>query len=171
MSASELSLLVKPKAIAEVPYVIEANEAQRDALARRFELSEVRSLRADIVLTPEGAVIKADGTLKAAWLQQCAVSGEDFSVKINEALHFRFVPAAAEVPGEEVELAEDDLDEIDYDGDVFDLGEAVAQSLGLAINPFATGPNADKIREEKGIAAEGEQDGPLAEMLKALKKD
>ena len=73
----------------------------------------------------------------------------------------------------EIELDAEDLDEIEYAGDTFDLGEAVAQSLGLAFDPYAEGPNADAVRVEKGIASDEDQapSGPLAEALKALKKD
>ena len=167
---SELTLLVKRKAISEEPYMIKANPEERAALAARFNLSEVKSLKAALVLTPDGTTIKADGTFSGHWMQQCAVSGDDFPVRLDEPLHFRFVLAREEVLGEEIELEADDLDEIDYDGEIFDLGEAVAQSLGLAIDPFATGPDADTARKEKGIVIEGEQDGPMAEMLAALKK-
>ncbi|GAA4647625.1 hypothetical protein GCM10023115_55870 [Pontixanthobacter gangjinensis] len=167
---SELTLLVKRRAISEEPYEIKANAEERAALAKRFGLSEVKSLKATLKLTPDGSTINADGTFSGHWIQPCAVAGEDFPVRLDEPLHFRFVQAREEVPDEEIELEADDLDTIDYDGEIFDLGEAVAQSLGLAIDPFATGPDADTARKETGILAEGEQDGPMAEMLAALKK-
>ncbi|MEM8726635.1 MAG: DUF177 domain-containing protein, partial [Pseudomonadota bacterium] len=69
-----------------------------------------------------------------------------------------------------IELDAEDCDEIEYAGDMFDLGEAVAQTLGLAIDPYAEGPNADAARKAAGIVEEGEQDGPLAAALTALKK-
>ena len=40
----------------------------------------------------------------------------------------------------------DECDEIGYSGTIFDIGEAVAQSLALAIDPFATGPQAEAAR-------------------------
>ena len=85
---------------------------------------------------------------------------------IDEPLALRFVPAA-EPAGEEIELEESELDEIPFEGHVFDLGEAVAQSLALAIDPYATGPNADEMRKEKGLNDEGAS-GPFA-VLKDLK--
>ena len=60
-----------------------------------------------------------------------------------------------------------DCDEITYSGDRFDVGEAVAQSLALAIDPFATGPEADRIRTEVGLE-EPEKENPFA-ALKGLK--
>ena len=107
----------------------------------------------------------------------CAISGEEFPVSIDEPLLLRFVPEGAIDPAlsadEEIEidLSGEDSDEIDYSGDAFDLGEAVAQSLGLAIDPYATGPNADAAREKAGITSDDVPSGPLAAALAALKKD
>jgi len=66
-----------------------------------------------------------------------------------------------------VELDAEDLDEIEYEGSSFDLGEAVAQSLALAIDPFATGPGAEEARRRAGLMGEGEA-GPFA-ALKGMK--
>ena len=175
MIKSELHFPVKTKALKEDPYVIEASAAQRAALAERFALSEIEALRAEVMLTPKGGHIAAEGTLKANWLQPCAVSGEDFPVSVQDTIDIRFIPAAPPPTvisaDEEIELDADDCDEIEFEGDSFDLGEAIAQTFGLAIDPYATGPAADTARKEKGIVSEGEQNGPLAEMLAALKKD
>ena len=168
----ELSRPIKIKALSDQAYEVTASEAERAALARRFDLPEVTALAASVTLTPDGANILAQGTLTAAWVQHCAVSGEEFPTEHSEAVTFRFVPAKGDfTPDEEIELDEDECDEIEYEGDSFDLGEAVAQSFGLAIDPYATGPEADRVRKDKGIQIEGEQDGPLAELLAGLKKD
>ena len=53
-------------------------------------------------------------------------------------------------------------------GTAFDLGEAVAQSFGLAIDPYAAGPEADSVRREAGIVDEDAPSGPFA-ALAALK--
>ena len=108
----------------------------------------------------------ARGRLHAAIVQSCAVSGEDLPVRIEEPLALRFVPAA-QPEGEEIELDAEDLDEIPFEGDEFDLGEAAAQSLALAIDPYATGPNADQVRQEAGLTDEAAS-GPFA-ALAALK--
>ena len=86
---------------------------------------------------------------------------------IDEPLELRFVPAR-EIAEEEIELEEEELDEIPFSGHVFDLGEAVAQSLALAIDPYAVGPEAECVRKEKGLSGEGAS-GPFA-ALAALKK-
>jgi uncharacterized metal-binding protein YceD (DUF177 family) len=107
-------------------------------------------------------------------MQPCAISGEDFPVTIDEPVDLRFVEECQRIAAEEaeeIELEADDCDEIEYSGEMFDLGEAVAQTLGLAIDPYAEGPHADAARKAAGIVQEGEQNGPLADLLAGLKKD
>ncbi len=172
----ELSRPIKVKSLPGEPVSIEADASERAALARRFSLPGIDRLRAEIVLDQLGAVIRVNGTLEAAIRQSCAISGEDFPARIEEAIDLRFVPegildpAVDEDAELEIELHADDCDEIEYSGDMIDLGEAIAQTLGLAIDPYAEGPNADVARAQAGIVAEGEQDGPLAAALAALKK-
>ena len=176
MSDPELSRMIKVRPLPGEVIVIEASEAERAALATRFGISAVEALRAEVTLEAKPKAIRASGRLTAAIMQPCAVSGEDFAVAIDEPLDLRFVEARARpVPSAdeeiEIELEADDCDEIEYSGEMFDLGEAVAQSLGLAIDPYAEGPAAEAARKAAGIVREGEQLGPLADMLAALKKD
>lgn len=169
---SELTRMIKVRPLPAGPVVIEATPEERAALAARFGLGAVESLRADVALEQKPRAIRATGRLMAEIMQPCAVSAEDFPVTINEPIDLRFVeenqrPAT---DGEEIELEADDCDEIEYVGEMFDLGEAVAQTLGLAIDPYAEGPGADAARLAAGIVQEGEQDGPLAALLAGLKK-
>ena len=174
MSAPELVRMIRVRPLPGETIVIEASEAERAALAERFGLGAVDALRAEVTLEALPRAIRATGRLSAAIIQPCAVSAEDFPVTIDEPLDLRFVEQTTRVlPDEEdfeLELAADDCDEIEYSGEMFDLGEAIAQSLGLAIDPYAEGPNADAARKAAGIVAEGEQLGPLAAALAGLKK-
>ena len=160
------------RGIAAKPVLLEADATERAALAERFGLSEIGKLAATLALEQQGDEIAAEGTLTAEWVQGCAVSGEDLPMSIEEPITLRFVPAAtleASEEDEEIELDEEDLDEIGYEGTTLDLGEAVAQSLALAIDPYATGPDADETRRQHGLVEEGEAEGPLAEALRGLK--
>ena len=167
----EFSRIADRRSVGEAPVRIGASEAECAALARRFGLVAVLRLEADIVLDLAGDDVLADGKLTADVVQTCAVTGDDLPVSISETFALRFVPEAdwADYQAEEVELGAEDLDALPYDGTSFDLGEAVAQSLALAIDPFAVGPQADKVRAEQGLdnAAKG---GALAEALAQLKK-
>lgn len=168
MSTPEFSRPIDRRQITARPVRIEANEAERAALARRFALVSVGRLEAELELIVDGDAVEARGRLGADIVQSCAVSGEDLAVTIDEPLALRFVPEQP-VEGDEIELETGELDELPYDGHVFDLGEAVAQSLALAIDPYAVGPNAEKARKEAGITDEAAT-GPFA-ALAALKKD
>lgn len=168
MNDSEFPRPVDLRQISERPVDLSATEAERAALARRFALVAIHRLEAELSLERKGETVAATGRLQADIVQTCAVSGDDLPVRIDEALDLRFVPARA-IDAEELELAEEDCDEIPFEGEIFDLGEAVAQSLALAIDPYATGPGADRARREAGIMEESES-GPFA-ALAALRKN
>jgi uncharacterized metal-binding protein YceD (DUF177 family) len=148
-----------------------ADEAERTALAKRFDIVRIDRLEADVVLHRDGAAVNAEGKLTADIVQSCAVSAEDLAVAIREPLTFRFVPAREPgAPDEEVELDSSELDEIEYSGTTFDLGEAVAQSVALAIDPFAVGPEAEEARRRAGLLDESAA-GPFAALAALKKKD
>lgn len=168
MSAPEFSRPIDRRHLAAQPVELAAGEAERKALAARFGLVAIDRLEATVSLEVDGEAITAEGVLGADIVQTCAVSGDDLPVTITEPLHLRFVPGTAP-SAEEVELEGAELDEIPYSGTAFDLGEAIAQSLALAIDPYACGPNADQVRKERGLTDESAT-GPFAP-LAALKKD
>lgn len=153
---SEFSRPVDLRQITAAPLTLSATPAECAALAERFGLVAVARLEATLDLLADGAEVTATGRMHAAWTQACAVSGEDLPQAADEPLTLRFVPerppSAAEA---EIELSAEDLDVIEYRGTSFDLGEAVAQSLALAIDPFACGPEAEAARQAAGIMSEG----------------
>ena len=170
MTTPEMSRIIDTRHIDDKPVMLVASAQECEALARRFDLVSVNALEASVTLTREDKAFAAKGRLKADIVQSCAISGEDLPVLIDEPLNLRFVPAtdAPFVPTEEeIEITQEDCDEIDFTGERFDLGEAVAQSLGLAIDPFAEGPEADRVRREVGLSEE--KLNPFA-ALAALKK-
>lgn len=165
---SELSRIYSRRTLSSTPQHLVASEAECAALARRFDLIAVHALEATISLTADGPNVRANGRLTAQIVQACAVSGEDLDVAIDEPVELRFVPALTNVaPDTEIELEESDLDDIEMDGEQFDLGEAIAQSLGLAVDPYLTGPQAEEARRKAGIVGEASS-GPFA-ALAALK--
>ena len=173
---SELVRLVKPRALPAGMMEVEANEAERGALAKRFGITAIHALTAKVDFSEKDDAVVASGTFSATLEQPCAVTRDDFTYDISEAFSLRFVPAGRLGEYEEdaeFELTEEDLDEIEYEGETFDLGEAIAQELGLAIDPYREGPDADAVRAETGIESDEDRkpSGPLAEALAALKKD
>lgn len=175
---NELARPIKLRPLPGETIVVEADAGERMALAARFVLASVETLRAEIALEMDGKAVRASGKLRAKFMQICAISAEEFLVTVDAPLTLRFVEEAQvaaheDDPEIEIELSDDDCDEILYSGDAFDLGEAVAQSLGLAIDPYAEGPEADAARKSAGIVSEEDAaaQGPLAEALMGLKKN
>jgi uncharacterized metal-binding protein YceD (DUF177 family) len=167
--APEYSHLIDLRQITDAPVVLEPDADARRRLSGRFGITAIPAMRATVQLLRDGEQVTAHGRLTADVIQACRVSAEDFPVRIDEALHLRFVPpGGGTVPDEEIELTAEDCDEIVYEGTAFDLGEAVAQTLALALDPFAEGPNADAFRAEHGLGEEN-LSGPFA-ALAALKK-
>ena len=145
---------------------IEADPAERAALARRFGLLAIDRIEAEAELRRSGEAVLASGRLRAAVTQACIASGEPVEALVDEPFALKFVPDSGSTE-EEVELEESDLDVIGFEGSSIDLGEAAAQTLVLALDPFPRAPNADAALREAGVI--GEQDtGPFA-VLKGLK--
>jgi len=166
---SEFSRTYDPRQLPGTAVELAATEAERAALTRRFGLVRIDRMEARIELIREAAGASATGRLQGEIVQSCAVSGEDLPVSIDEPVNLKFVPAgAASAPDEEIELEAEELDEIEFTGSQFDLGEALAQTLALAIDPYAVGPNAEEARRRAGLL-DKDTSGPFA-ALAALKK-
>jgi uncharacterized metal-binding protein YceD (DUF177 family) len=151
---------------------IEANSAEREALARRFDLVSIGSLAAEADVRRHGDAAAAAGTLRARVTQSCVATGEPVEAVIEEAFRIDFRPPPADGrPEEEVELGEGELDTIIYEDGAIDVGEAVAQSLLLALDPYPRSPAAEAALREAGVKSEEEaqaESSPFA-VLKALK--
>lgn len=120
--------------------LVVASAAECAALAARMRLPEVRSLRCRFRLSrPERAgSVEADGWLEAQVVQTCVVTLEDFVALVTEDFAVRFVPAGTEAE----EVDPEAVDEIGYSGGVLDLGEAAAEQLALALDPYPRAPGA-----------------------------
>ncbi|MFM9853148.1 MAG: YceD family protein [Sphingomonadaceae bacterium] len=148
---------------------IEASVDERAALAQRFGLVALDSLTATATLVQQSTAIIASGMLDAALTQSCIASAEDVPAIISEPFSIHFVASLAddETP-DELELLADDCDSVEHDGQSVDLGEAVAQSLGLALNPFPRCAEAARILRAAGVLSEDEVVGGAFAGLKGL---
>lgn len=137
------------------PVTVSADEAERAALARRFGLIAVDRLEADFAIRREAGGIAARGRVRAAVVQACAVTGAPLPATVNEPVDLRFVePARA--GEEELELAGDALDTIEIEGGGIDLGEAAAETMALALDPFPRSPDAAAVLKQAGVLSEEE---------------
>ena len=175
MTTPEFSRPVRVDTLGAEPrsITLEAGPAERAALARRFALVEIGRLAAEPSLVRRGAEVIATGRIGAAVVQSCVASGEPVPAEIDEpfTLVFRSDPGPGR-PDEEVELSEGELDVIYYDGAAIDLGEAVAETLALALDPYPRAPGAEEALKAAGVKSEEEAGpfGALANLRDKLKK-
>lgn len=149
-----------------------ASDSERDELARRLGLVALDRLAAHCVLDRKGigdkpGSIRARGRIKAVLTQSCVATGEPLPAYIDEAFELHFQPEPTRAPDDEIELSGDELDVIFHDGSAIELGEAIADTLAVSIDPYPRGPNAEMSLKQAGVLSE-EQVGPFA-ALAALK--
>jgi uncharacterized metal-binding protein YceD (DUF177 family) len=150
----------------------EADAAERVALAKRFGLISLDALSGSATLTKTAAGIRAVGQINAAVQQACVATGEPVAAAIDAPFELLFVADDALGDAEEVELSAQDCDVIAHDGQSVDLGEALAQTLALELDPFPRSPNAEAKLRAAGVVSEDEAGpfGALAGLKKALEK-
>ena len=119
---------------------VEATGEECAALARRMNLPAVLELTCVFRLEHDtsGALL-AHGHLSAHVVQTCIVSLDDFAALVDERFTVRCVPDGHE--SDDVDPA--DLDEISYVEGILDLGEAAAEQLALALDPYPRAPDAE----------------------------
>ncbi len=119
---------------------LEATPAELVALAERMGIPAIFALTCRFDLQREvGGTVQASGSLRARLQQICVVTLEPFESELAEEFSVRFVPAGTE--SEEIDPDADD--EIGYEGDTLDLGEAASEQLALALEPFPRKPGAE----------------------------
>lgn len=145
-----------------------AGDAERAAIAERLGLAAIARLEAHAVLSRDGDAVGAKGRLKAALEQACVATGEPVPALVDEAFDLRFVPEPKGLqPDEEIELGQDELETIFHDGSAIDLGNAIADTLALSLDPYPRSAGADAALKEAGVMSE-EEASPFA-ALAALK--
>lgn len=156
---------------------IEANEAERAALAGRFGLQSIAALTAEAMIRREDQRVWAEGRFRAQAVQSCVATGEPVPARVDEPFALRFDPTRSDQREEEMELDEADLDVLPHDGGAIDLGEAVAQGFALALDPFPRSAGAEAALRDAGVKSEEDAEAdriaasPFAAALKGLKGD
>ncbi|KAA2212667.1 YceD family protein [Teichococcus oryzae] len=126
------------------------------ALAKRFGIPAVERLQAELELRPEpGGTVRVRGTLEAAVVQSCVVTLEPVAQSVREPVDLRFLPRGEE-PGDDP----DGPDEIPTEDGIMELGEALAEQLSLALDPYPRAPGAELPAELAGSAEEAEAPRP-----------
>ncbi len=162
---------------AEITEEISAEPGERAALARRFGLLSLDRLSATLRLERAGAqnLVRIAGRLAAEVTQACVVTLEPVSARLEKDFTLLYDLDAAAAQGEaegarEVMVepeAEEPPEPVGQHG--IDLGEAVAQQLAIALDPYPRAPEA-ALPEERRAGAGGARaaEGPFA-ALESLK--
>lgn len=160
--APEFSRMVRVDQIpaAGITMDLVAKPAELAALAERFGVQSIDRLEANVRLKAMagGALIRLDGSFSAEVVQTCVVTLEPVPARVEEDFSLTYGAPEPEEPGEEIELSLDEEDPPDpiVDGGI-DVGEAVAEHVALALDPFPRKP---------GIAFESAPDEPAEEERK-----
>jgi uncharacterized metal-binding protein YceD (DUF177 family) len=174
VSLPEFSRSVRIDAIGVEPrqMAIEAEPDERAALSRRFGLVAIDRLAAEADLARRGTAVVARGRVTAAVTQSCVASGEPVEAAIDEAFDIEFRPTPAADADEEIELGESELDVVFFDGGAIDLGEAAAETVALALDPYPRAPGASEALKAAGVKSEEEAGpfGALAGLRDKMKK-
>ena len=138
---------------------IAAEPAERQELARRFGLLALDRLEAALAISRRDDEIALEGTLRAEVSQACVASGAPVPASLIVPFDLRFRPQPGSGSAdEEVELGESELDVVFYAGGEIDLGEAVAETLALNLDPWPRAPEADAVLRAAGVQREGEEE-------------
>jgi len=127
-----------------LPVVFEADEAQREALAKAHGVRSVDAYKADLLVTAwKRHGVKVVGTVEADITQECVVSLEPIEAHLEEDVEGLFLPADSKLgrlgfdTGGEIVIDADGADSPElFSGDTIDAGELAEQFFGLAIDPY-----------------------------------
>ncbi len=143
-----------------------ARDKEKTNLAKRFDLIDLTKLEAELNVEHDTAIggYLVSGNLVADVVQKCVVTLEPVPAHIEKNIETLFV---AVKNGEEPEsYGADDLEIEPLVNGIIDLGELVAQNLGIALDPY---PRKIGIEFEKPPIDNDTPRGPLADLLN-LKK-
>lgn len=135
---------------------VAATAAERDGIARRLGLETVGLLEASVSLQPAGAgLVVAEGRIAARVVQTCVVSLEPFEQALDVPIRLVFRPGTETDQAADQTLDPESEDEVPYEGGRIDLGEAVVETLALALDPWPRRPGAVLDLPPAQTAAEG----------------
>lgn len=159
MSQSEFSRCFPVDQIGSQPRNLDISAAPDEcaALALRFTLEAMHRLEAQAKLEANDGAILCQGHFSADVVQICVATGAPLAVTVSNAFAIRFVPETEGDDGAgEIDIRVDDFDIVEYDGRTIDVGEAVAQSLLLALDPFPRSESAADALRAAGVVSDDE---------------
>jgi len=160
-------------------YRLAANEGERAALARRFDLISLDRFEATVTLKREpGDAVRFDGEIDADLVQACVVTTDPVPAKVTDRFTLIYRPDIDEATADQMALdnPEDEIIE-PLIGDSIDIGEAVAQQLSVAMDPYprSVGAQSSILSAAADLIEDDEAGAPMArrnpfDALAVLKK-
>lgn len=152
---SELSRFIR---VEEIPHSglsqnIVADVAEREALAERFNLKLLETLEASVKIQflAGGPMVRVSGQGHAGLIQSCVITGDAVPNALNFSIEADYVPPAQAEHDLELSLSDADPPEPFEDGGI-DLGELVAQTLALSLDPYPRLPDSSLGKVMGGVA-------------------
>lgn len=134
------------------------------ALAERFGLPAIHSLTAELKITRwRGEGLKIKGRLVADIDQICVVSLDVFRSTLEDSFESYFLPASSLAGADEAAIEESDAEP--FQNGIIDMGEAVAEAMALAIDPYPKKPGAsfaDRVEPESEASGADAARNPFA---------
>ncbi|MBR6731010.1 MAG: hypothetical protein IKL90_06725 [Alphaproteobacteria bacterium] len=119
-------------------YELEANESQKQALKKFFELPDVMNLTFEFDVFLNKEYIEINGILRAKIKQKCVVSSDEFETKISEPVRLLFTEDESFYNSllnkADFSMDEDDVDFVE-NGRIY-FYDIIQEQFGLALNPF-----------------------------------
>lgn len=141
---------------------LSAEGEELKALAKRMSLPALHALSAEIRATPwRGGGMKLEGHITADLEQVSVISLEAFRETVSVPVSRYFLPQGAVVENEQ----EDDADPIDNGW--IDLGEVVAETLALDLDPYPRKPGEAFAEHIEDDPKQPERESPFAVLAKA----
>ncbi len=156
-----------------MPVSIEADAAQRAALARAHGLVSVERYRAELLVTPwRRNGVRVSGRVEADITQACVVTLEPVTAHIDAPVEGLFLPEDSKLgrqgfgAGGEILLDAEGPDAPEtFSGDTIDVGQLAEEFFGLAIEPYPRKPGARLDADEAGDGTETEFQRKLKSLL------
>lgn len=158
---------------AGLPVTIDADEAQRAALAEAHGLLSVEMYRVELIVSRwKRNGVKVSGTVKADITQACVVTLDPVAAHIEEAVDGLFLPQDSKFGREGFGGAGEILIDAEgpdapetFSGDTVDVGALAEQFFGLAIDPY---PHREGVHLETEAEDENRQESEFQRKLRAL---
>lgn len=151
---------------------IRASADEREEIADRLGLNALTLFEIEGTLRRDADRVTVSGHVRAALAQPCVATSEPVHETVGEAFTLVFAPQPDHEEDAEIELGEDDLDTVFHDGRTIELGDALVDTLSLALDPFPRAADADARLRDAGVLSEEEAGkfGALAALKAKMEK-